>query len=160
MVVQKEADAVKSTGMEGARRATGVPVERTNHPDPEVRPSGKTRRRLTVGYKLKVIAAVEELRSQGNGAIGAYLRKEGLYYATVHKWAKLQEKGFLTSNKPGTHQKSNKGLHGEIAKLRRKLEQAEKKLKKTELIVELQKKLSLILSIDLPENNECIDGNL
>lgn len=139
MIAQRESSTVNSTGTEGARRATGVPVERPNHPDPEVRPSKKTRRRLTVGYKLKVIATVEELRSQGEGAIGAYLRKECLYYATVHKWAKLQEKGMLTANKSGPHQKDNKELHSEIAKLKRKLEQTEKKLKKTELLVELQK---------------------
>lgn len=152
MIAQKESSTVNSTGTEGARRATGVPVGRLNHPDPEVRPAKKTRRRLTVGYKLKVIATVEELRSQGDGAIGAYLRKEGLYYATVHKWEKLQEKGILTANKAGPHPQGNKVLHNEIAKLKRKLEQTEMKLKKTELLVELQKKLSAFLAMDLQEN--------
>lgn len=152
MITQRETNALISTGTEGARRGTGVPVERATHPDPEVRPLKKTRRRLSVGYKLKVIATVEELRSQGEGAIGAYLRKEGLYYATVHKWVKLQEKGLLTANKSGPHPQGNKELHNEIARLKRKLEQTEKKLKKTELLVELQKKLSTILAIDLQEN--------
>lgn len=159
MIAQRETSAVNTTGTEGARRATGVPVVESSHPDPEVKPSERTRRRLTIGYKLKVIATVEELRSQGEGAIGAYLRKEGLYYATVHKWAKLQEKGLLTKNKPGPHQQSNKELHNEIAKLKRKLEQTEKKLKKTEFLVELQKKLSTILSIDLQENSDSSAGS-
>jgi hypothetical protein len=155
MIAQRESKAINSTGTEGARRATGVPVElTTSHPDPELRPSTKTRRHLTVGYKLKVIATVEELRTQGDGAIGAYLRKEGLYYATVHKWTKLQKQGLLTDNKPGPHRKNSQELHNEIAKLKKKLQTTEKKLKKTELVVELQKKLSTILGIDLPESSE------
>ena len=159
MINPKEKKSVESPGAKGARRATGGPGEQKSHPDPEVKPSTRTRRRLTVGYKLKVLAAVEELRLQGDGAIGAYLRKEGLYYATVHKWAKLQEKGLLTSNKPGPQQKSHKALQSEITKLRRKLEQTEKKLKKTELIVDLQKKLSSFLAIDHPEHSDKSDGS-
>jgi hypothetical protein len=45
-------------------------------------------------------------------------------------------------------------LQAEIHRLRRQLERTEKRLKKTELIVELQKKLSLILGIDQSEIDE------
>lgn len=98
-----------ATGMEGARRATGIPVARTTPPDPEVKAYPK-RRRLTVAYKIKVITTVEELRSQGEGAIGAYLRKEGLYYSSVHKWAQQHKQGLLTLKTPGRHQKCHKDL--------------------------------------------------
>jgi len=157
MIAIKEQVTATPTGTQGARRATGVPVG-AERPDPEVIAHPK-RRRLTVGYKLKVINTVEELRSQGSGAIGAYLRKEGLYYATVHKWVQLRDKGLLTSNKTGPRQQDNRELHAQIAKLKRKLDQTEKKLKKTELIVELQKKLSSLLAIDLCESNGNRDEN-
>ncbi len=133
-------------------------AEKKHYPDPEVTVIPK-RRRLTVAYKIKVINTVEELRSQGEGAIGAYLRKEGLYYASVHKWAQQYREGLLTSQKPGRSQKSHKDMQYEIVKLKRKLEQTEKKLKKTELVVELQKKLSSILEIELPQYNVERDEN-
>jgi transposase len=158
MISLKETLREEATGMEGARRATGVPVARTSPPDPEVTAYTK-RRRLTVAYKIRVINAVEELRSQGEGAIGAYLRKEGLYYSSVHKWAQQHKQGTLTSQKPGRPEKNSKDLQYEIVKLKRKLEQTEKKLRKTELVVELQKKLSAILEMDLPQYSEESAGN-
>jgi transposase len=158
MILPKETSREEATGMEGARRATGIPVARTNPPDPEVKAYGK-RRRLTVAYKIRVINTVEELRSQGEGAIGAYLRKEGLYYSSVNKWAQQHKQGLLTTQNPGRSQKSHKDLQYEIVKLKRKLEQTEKKLRKTELVVELQKKLSAILEIDLPQYSEENVGN-
>jgi len=87
------------------------------------------------------------------------LRKEGLYYASVHKWAQQYRQGLLTSQKPGRSQKCHKDLQYEIVKLKRKLEQTENKLKKTELVVELQKKLSSILEIELPQYNVERDEN-
>ncbi|MBI5471623.1 MAG: hypothetical protein HY961_04690 [Ignavibacteriae bacterium] len=45
-------------------------------------------------------------------------------------------------------------LQAENQRLRRKLEKTEKKLKKTEMIVELQKKLSAILELDQPTSDE------
>lgn len=158
MIALKERKVEDSAGTEGARRATGVPVEQKSYPDPEVRVFTK-RKRVTLSYKVKVINTVAELRSQGEGAIGAYLRKEGLYYASVHKWAQLHEKGLLTSKKPGPHQKTHKELQAEIAHLKRELEQSEKKLKKAGLVIELQKKLSSILELDLHENSEKSDEN-
>lgn len=158
MISLKAALKDEATGMEGARRATEIPVARNISPDPEVKAYAK-RRRLTVAYKIRVINTVEELRTQGDGAIGAYLRKEGLYYSSVHKWAQQYRQGSLSSKTPGRHQKCQKDLQCEVAALKRKLEQTEKKLRKTELVVELQKKLSAILEIDLPQYNEENAGN-
>jgi transposase-like protein len=82
------------------------------------------------------------------------LRKEGLYYSSVRKWIEQQERGELSSTKSGGKTKSRAVLQAEIHRLRRQLESTEKKLKKTELIVELQKKLSLILGLDQVETDE------
>lgn len=141
----------ESTGTKGGRRPTGVPVEAQQAQDPEVvaRPS---RRRLTVAYKLKVLDIVSSLRSQGNGAIGAYLRKEGLYYSSIRSWAHLREKGTLVAKRSGSAAKSRETLVTEIKKLRRALEHTQKRLRKTELIVELQKKISAMMDLD-DENN-------
>jgi len=68
-----------SAGTEGGRRPTGVPAEVSNKPDSEVVVQ-MIRRRLNNSYKLKVLNHVDSLRDDGNGAIGAYLRKEGLLF--------------------------------------------------------------------------------
>jgi len=94
------------------------------------------------------------LKANGSSSIGTYLRKEGLYYSSVRRWMRQQERGELSATKSGAKTKSRALLQAEIHRLRRKLESTEKKLKKTELIVELQKKLSLILGLDLLETDE------
>ena len=136
-----------TTATEGCRRPTGVAVVGGEIPSSEVEVR-HTRRRHTIAYKIRVLETVAALRTDGGGAIGAYLRKEGLYYSTVRKWAQSYEQGHLTSTRSGPKEKSRETLQAEIHQLRRKVEQAERKLKKTELIVELQKKLSLVLGME------------
>jgi transposase len=143
----------QTPGTEGGRRPTGVPGVESIPPDVEV-VAHKTRRRLTVGYKIRVIETVTELKANGSSSIGSYLRKEGLYYSSVRKWMQQHERGELTATKSGGKTKSRAVLQAEIHRLRRQLERTEKRLKKTELIVELQKKLSLILGIDQDEIDE------
>jgi len=136
------------TGTEGGRRPTGVPVSASAKSDPEV-VARTTRRRLTNSYKLKVVNHVDSLRHEGNGAIGAYLRKEGIYYSMVHNWSKQRDQGLLRGgSKANTNGKPRDALMAENKQLRRKLEQTEKRLHKTELLVELQKKLSAFMEMD------------
>jgi hypothetical protein len=142
-----------SSGTEGGRtRPTGVPDE--IKPDPEV-VARSTRRRLTHSYKLKVLSQVDQLRTEGQGAIGAYLRKEGLYYSMVQKWNVLREKGILTNKgNVDIRQKDRDTILAENKQLRRKLEQVEKRLHKTELLVELQKKISALMELDNLNNSD------
>ena len=143
----------QTPGTEGGRRPTGVPGVESMTPAVEV-VAHKTRRRLTVGYKIRVIETVGELKANGSSSIGTYLRKEGLYYSSVRKWMQQHERGELTATKSGGKTKSRAVLQAEIHRLRHQLERTEKRLKKTELIVELQKKLSLILGLDQGEIDE------
>ena len=140
----------ESAGTEGGRRPTGGPADSGSKPDPEVVPK-TTRRYLTAAYKLKVLDTVAQLREQGQGAVGAYLRKEGLYSSSISAWEKLRDQGLLTRAKKGPREKSHDALLAENKQLRRELEKARKRLAKTELIVELQKKLSSIMDLDEPK---------
>ena len=134
-------------GTEGGRRPKVVPADAPTKPDPEV-VARRHRRNLTVAYKLKVLETVAELREQGQGKVGAYLRKEGLYYSSIRSWELLCDKGLLTSKQKGSKEKSRDALLTEIKQLHRQLEQTKKRLVKTELIIELQKKLSAIMDIE------------
>ena len=136
---EKQQEATAPAGTEGGRRPTGVPAGANVKSDPEVI-AQLTRRRLTSAYKLKVLKQVDNLREAGNGAIGAYLRKEGIYYSMVHNWSKLREQGLLNDNRSTrVKEESHEDIIAENKQLRRKLEQIEKRLHKTELLVELQK---------------------
>jgi len=139
-----------SSGTEGGRRPTVVPDDSSPKPDPEATPRA-SRRYLTVAYKLKVLETVAALREQGQGAVGAYLRKEGLYYSSIRSWEKLRDQGLLTKRTKGPREQNRDALLAENKQLRCKLHQAEKRLAKTELIVELQKKLSAIMDLDEPK---------
>jgi len=139
-------------GTEGGRRPTGGPAPTAGAtPNPEV-VAHATRRRLTVAYKLKVLDTVAGLRQRGNGAVGAYLRAEGLYYSSVKNWERQQSAGQLTSQCRGRHEKGRDALLAENKQLRRQIDSLKNRLSKTELVVDLQKKLSLLM--ETHSNNE------
>jgi transposase-like protein len=135
---------VSSTDTEGARRATGVSVDR---PNPEVTDHSK-RRRYPEGYKRKVVEDVSALRSSGNGQIGSYLRKEGIYYSMVMKWERKLSQDSQNRSKVGRKQKSREDLENELQKLKKELKRAKKKLAKSELLIEIQKKISKMIQLD------------
>jgi len=141
---------------EGGRRpteqATGV-----TPPDPEVLPRQK-RRNHTTAYKIKIVETVRALRAEGHGSVGGFLRKEGLYYSMVKKWERQVNDGTLLKTSRGPKQKSHQSLIEENKQLRRKLENTEQRLARTEMIVELQKKLSSILDLTPNTFHEKPDG--
>ncbi len=119
-------------------------------PDPEVS-AHSTRRRLTAAYKLRILDRVEELRNDGGGTLGAFLRGEGLYYSAVQKWFHQRAAGTLGLDRRGSPRKGRQSLLRENKALRRQNEGLKKRLHKTELIVDLQKKISEMLNLDNPE---------
>lgn len=154
MMVQQSERGGTGTVTEGGRRPTGVTVEAAREEIPSSEVSAHTkRRRLSTAYKIHIVETVSALRSDGSNSIGGYLRTEGLYYSTVRRWTQQFERGELTTRQNEGKAKV-RGLQAENQRLRRKLEQAEKKLKKTEMIVEIQKKLSAILGLDHSTDNE------
>ena len=136
---------------EGGRR----PTEGTSGvmpPDSEVGARAK-RRTHTVAYKIRIVNTVATLGTEGHGAVGAFLRKEGLYYSMVKRWEHQLADGKLVSTNRGPKEKNRKSLIEENKQLKRKLERLEQRLAKTEMIVELQKKLSSILEMDQNTGN-------
>lgn len=128
-------------GRRPSERATGE-----TPPDPEVLPR-PNRRNHTTAYKIKVVETMQALREEGHGAIGAFLRKEGLYHTMVKNWTQQVNDGTLLKTNRGPKQQSRECLVEENKQLRRKLDMIEQRLAKTEMIVELQKKLSSILDL-------------
>ena len=125
--------------------ASAMPI-----PDPEV-PAKPKRRRFTAEYKRSILDQAEACRDEG--AIGALLRHEGLYSSHLTSWRRQREQGELEALAPKKRGRKatanpltdeNQRLRIENARLSRRLEQAE-------LIIDVQKKVSALLGISLPE---------
>lgn len=101
-------------------------------------------------------AADAAIASGERGAVGALLRKEGIYSSHLWAWRKqLRSNGAvgLEARKPGRKPKLDAkdrelvAANKELAKLRRQLEIAN-------ALIELQKKAHVVLSLALPELDE------
>ena len=137
---------------EGARRATGVSPAAAEEPpmsvpDPEV-PEKKPRRRFTANYKLRILQAADACSEPGQ--LGFLLRREGLFSSNLTTWRRQRDEGLLNALSPrkrGRKEKERNPLTQKVAELERENERLRKKLKKAEIIIDVQKKISQILGI-------------
>jgi transposase-like protein len=134
-----------------AANAAGVALAalRSLVPDSEVvaRP---VRRRFTAEYKRSILDQADA--AQDFGAIGALLRREGLYSSHLCTWRRQRKQGeldALTAKKRGPKVvvsplvKQNREQQAVIDRLTRKLKNAE-------LIIEVQKKVAVLLGNPIP----------
>lgn len=150
------AETIKaSQGNEGARRATEIPWGGTGVaviPDPEV-PTKATRRRFTSEYKRRILKEADACTN-----LGALLRREGLYASNLNTWRKQMNRGVLTALSPKKRGRKESGnpLQAEVDMLRKENNRLGRRLKRAELIIDIQKKAAQILGITLstPEEGE------
>jgi len=125
--------------------------------DPEVLEKPE-RRRFSAEYKLKIVEEAE--RCVEPGEVGALLRREGLYSSHLANWRKQYREGALhglRDSKRGRKTKPRNPLSGRVQELERDKRKLEKKVRQLELMVEVQKKVSEMLGIDM-ESPEDADG--
>lgn len=123
------------------------PTAKRSQPPTEVTEKA-TRRTFTKEYKISILERAD--RCTGPGEIGRLLRQEGLYSSHLASWREQRHQGTLKalSRKRGPKQRrtpeqlENERLRAEVARLRKKLGQAEK-------IIDVQKKLSEVLGIEM-----------
>lgn len=128
----------KETVVNGQEAAISVPSQ----PDPEVKVvSG--RRRYSREYKLRILAEAEQCQ---HGELGAMLRREGLYYATLSKWRQQQAAGKL-DGKARQQQPEAKEQARQLRRLEQENARLAAQLAKAEAVIEVQKKLSALLEI-------------
>ena len=126
--------------------------ETTNMPDPEVIPVA-SRRQYTAKYKLRILE--EAARCTKSGELGALLRREGIYSSYLSRWRQAREQGKLagmSSKKRGPKLATDSSVEKENVRLRRENEHLQVQLAQAEMIVDVQKKLSELLGINLKEN--------
>jgi len=148
-------------GIDGARRAAGIPCMGTaqgarpmeslsvHPPDPEV-PEKAVRRHFTAEYKLNILRQAEDCRERRE--IGALLRREGLYSSHLTTWRRQRDAGIFSGLKPKQRGRKVNPVHplqAENEQLRKENNRLQRRLKKAELIIDIQKKISQMLGIPL-----------
>jgi transposase len=107
-----------------------------------------TRRRFSASEKARIVREADACTERG--AIGALLRREGVYASNLASWRKqLRENGAqgLVAKKRGPAAKPKSSAREiELERANRKLE---KQLAKSKLIIEFQKKVHELLGIPL-----------
>ena len=120
------------------RNAIAFPAPR---PDPEVSERPR-RRRFTNEYKLRILAEADAAREPG--AIGALLRREGLYSSRLTMWRRQRANGEFTDRTKAKGRAGRDPHVREIARLRNKVRRLEHRLSVAEKVIEVQGKVSLL----------------
>lgn len=133
---------------------SNVMLLETERPATEVSAKA-TRRKFTAQYKRRILreaAACTEL-----GSLGALLRREGLYSSLLSKWKEQAERGEiagLTPKKRGPAPKPVDPRDKRIVELERELAKEKRRAERAEALVEVQKKVSQLLGIAMPADEE------
>jgi transposase-like protein len=118
---------------------------------PNVEVSEKpTRRRVSAEYKLRILAEADACSEPG--MLGELLRREGLYSSHLTTWRRQRSEGALaglTPRRRGRRAKPKNPLADENARLRQENQRLQEQLRQAELIIDVQKKVSEMLSIPL-----------
>jgi transposase len=153
------AEKRETEGSEGVLRETakGAVIEQpvtATLPDPEVAAKA-TRRNYSAEYKLRILKQADTCTDPGN--LGALLRREGLYSSNLTTWRRQRNEGTLaglTPKKRGRKEAERNPLIEENDRLRRENERLTERLRRAELIIDVQKKVSQILGGSLKTDGE------
>lgn len=116
----------------------------TTLPDPEVRPKAQ-HRHFTAEYKKRILDEADACTSPTQR--GALVRREGLYSSHLSKWRHQRARGILDGLAPKKRGVKSDPLALEITHLRRENQRLEQQLARAEMIIEVQKKISLLLGL-------------
>ena len=104
-----------------------------------------SRRAFSAQQKLEHLAAYEQALEQGQG--GAYLRENGLYSSLISEWRRFRDAGVLAGKQPGEKIGRLTAEQAEIARLRRQLDKAERRLVTTEAALVIMGKAHDLLDV-------------
>jgi transposase len=128
--------------------APGTEAARPTPPDPEVVERAH-RRQFTAIYKLRILAEADGCSAPGQ--CGALLRREGLYSSHLTEWRRQRTQGTLTALAPRRRGRPAPATVAvELVRLRQENERLTRQLQAAEAIIEIQKKVSLLLGLTQP----------
>ena len=95
------------------------------------------RRKLTAAYKVRILREAD--RCTEPGQLGSLLRREGLYSSNLTHWRRQMVQG-LIGNKRGPVARNSDPNIRRISELEKEIARLKGRLKKADLIIEVQKK--------------------
>ena len=145
---RSEADRSGVAGTTGGRAPASSP-----RPDPEVSAEAK-RRIFTAEYKQRILTEADAAASTP-GAIGALLRREGLYSSHLTSWRRERSTAItqgLTPKRRGPRSRRSPE-QDEVRRLQRENQRLAERLRKAEIIIDVQKKVAALLGRPIPETD-------
>ena len=152
-VVEKKQVGETAGETEGARRATAVFPAGAPAPEPPSAIGVETevvakaqRRRFTAEYKQRIVREADRCTSAG--AVGALLRREGLYSSHLTNWRAARDRGELEGLAPkkrGPKAAPPDARDKKIAEQEREIGKWRKRAERAEALVEVQKKVAALL---------------
>ena len=114
------------------------------------------RRRFSIEEKLRILREADACTS---GTIGAMLRREGIYSSHLSAWRRQRDRGGLDTGmlrERAKREGEDEVARRRIAELERENRKLQRRMQRAELILDIQKKASGLLGIELksPENDE------
>ena len=128
------------------RMPAAVEMLRASTPDPEV-PAKVQRRQFTAAYRLRILTEADAC--QKHGALGALLRREGLYSSHLVNWRRQREQGELVAGRARQRGPTAKPIDPRVKQLEVENRRLQRKLARAETIITLQKTVAEILGIPL-----------
>lgn len=115
------------------------------------------RRQFTAEYKQRILREVDAALASGeDGAVGAVLRREGLYSSHLASWRGARDRGELAGLAPKRRGRkaSRNPLTPEVERLRRQVARLEGDLEKARIVISVQKKVAALLGNPIPDDPE------
>ena len=110
-----------------------------------------TRRRFTVEYKRAMVLEADACKTPG--AIGALLRREGLYSSHLTTWRAARERGELVGapKRRGPARRVADPRDKKLTEQAREITRWQKRAERAEALVELQKQVAALLGTPITE---------
>jgi transposase len=147
----KDVSVLACGAVPGMGETGGGAGTRLSPPDPEVAAKA-ARRSFNAEYKQRILREADGCREEG--AIGALLRREGLYSSHLATWRRQREQAVQEALSP--HRRGRPAVPSPLVeeneKLRRENTRLTQRLQQAEIIIDVQKKVSALLGIPLPDN--------
>lgn len=120
-------------------------------PDPAVSEKAQ-RRQFTTEYKLQIIREADACKRPGE--LGALLRREGLYSSYLVTWRQQRDRAAQAGIVASKRGPKAKVVDPRVKQLERENANLKRRIRRMDLLLEIQKKASEILEIPLSHLNE------
>ena len=139
----------------GATTASAVRAEAAE--STAARPPAKAhRRRFTAEYKRRIIAEADAAQLSGiPGAVGELLRREGLFSSNLSDWRRRMDAGELAALQQRKNGPAGQNpLAATVARLEREKAKLEERLRKAEIVIDVQKKVGALLGAPMSTSDD------